>query len=76
MYSHDELINEINNLEATKWLDNYMKENDGREYNFGQCYECGIWHIGSKRCSCGNRRVSYCAEGNFIDGYYLEVEAF
>ena len=51
----------------------FREENfpDGTEvYLKHGCDECSDWTVGEHRCSCGNRRISLCIEGNLIDGFY------
>jgi hypothetical protein len=38
------------------------------------CDYCSEWEVGDHRCSCGNRRVSLCVEGDFISGFYAYPE--
>jgi hypothetical protein len=44
------------------------------------CEDCDGWDGTSRRCECGNRRVYWESEGNFIDyingKYYISAQAY
>jgi len=40
------------------------------------CSECSTWVVGEHRCSCGNRRMYWEIDGNFIDGFYNYPQAY
>jgi len=46
------------------------------EVDIDCCDECSTWVVGEKRCSCGNRRICWEVDGNFIDGFYNYSSAY
>lgn len=50
-----------------------MNCNDYKDEEDGECYG---WDGESRRCSCGNRRVSWCVEKNPDGSFYARAEAW
>jgi hypothetical protein len=61
----------FNELVAEKVASNSMFDFGGDDY----CENCSGWDGEDRRCSCGNRRVSWECEGNFTD-MYIYAQAY
>ena len=68
-----ELVNAVTEKEKMEFE---SKVQEGTEYDCGGCDECGTWYYGSHRCDCGNRRVSFCIDGDLINGFYGYTECY
>jgi hypothetical protein len=72
---------QVYELVNAKLMTEYRIENlvDGIELHVddNQC-ECEtyVYSTWNNRCSCGNRRISACVEGDFINGFYISTEAY
>lgn len=69
----DQIIYTVSEYAKEKYLEENLPE--GTEvYLKHACYECSIYIMGERRCSCGNRRISIVVEGDIIEGfdYYPE----
>lgn len=73
--SDKELINLVNEHASENWMQENYPEGTEIGFSYGIC-ECETGFIGQRRCSCDNRRILAYPEGNILDGFYLEVEAF
>jgi hypothetical protein len=73
--SDKELINLVNEHASENWMHENYPEGTEIGFSYGIC-GCETGFIGQRRCSCDNRRILAYPEGNILDGFYLEVEAF
>ena len=69
-----DVIEWVDCIAKNKWL--YENHKDGDVIYIKCCSECDEWEFESHRCSCGNRRISANVEGDLVEGFWLNVEAY
>jgi len=72
--SNPEIMDKVDDLLKEEFLSN-IKEGDPYDLDDNHC-ECELWNFKSHRCSCGNRRIDWCVEGDFINGYFIRTEPY
>lgn len=70
-----DIFNHVNNEMKEKWENEHYPVG-ASVYLKHACDECSTWYIGDRRCSCGNRRMSLCIEGDFVSGFYAYPEPY
>jgi hypothetical protein len=71
---NNDLIDRVTEIEKNAYLAKELKEGDPIDHS--SCDSCSTWYYGEHRCSCGNRRMSLCVEGNILDGFSYYAEAY
>ena len=71
--SQADIIGAVDEVAQQEFLEKNYPKGAGVDLDDNIC-ECEFYNIGERRCSCGNRRISYWATGNIVDGYYLTME--
>ena len=70
--STSDFLSAISGAAKTRWVEsNYPT---GTAMDFDGCEYCSEWAVGERRCSCGNRRVSLCVDGDPVIGFHAYPE--
>lgn len=72
--TENQIFNEVNEILGARWLDEQYPV--GTLMQINSCDECDTYTRGDRRCTCGNRRISCYAEGDFMNGYYVTTEYY
>ncbi len=73
--SIDDIIYKVDELAKEKEMSEKFPAGTVIDLDDNHC-ECGVYTIGERRCSCGNRRISAYIEGDIVNGYYLTTEPY
>ena len=75
-FTLDTAIYFANDIRFEELVEEAKKKDTLYSFNGDQnCEECCGWDGNNRRCSCGNRRVEWCYDGDFTD-MYIYGEAY
>jgi len=72
--TENQIFDEVNEILGARWLDEQYPV--GTLMQINSCDECDTYTRGDRRCTCGNRRISCYAGGDFMNGYYVFTEYY